>query len=86
MGDLLLDPITGNDCPVFAPVKLEGIARSKDQWHESAASGCPGSFLLSLPPVSGESGYTIIGTRIAQLNQICMQLLQAASLLAASTG
>lgn len=55
MRDLQLRALIADDCPIFGPVELEGLARLECQQHERSA---PGRLALSLPicfPFPGKS-------------------------------
>jgi hypothetical protein len=85
MRHLQLGALSAQNGPVFAPIELEGLARSEHQRNEGAA---PAGLLLALPfgfPGSHKRRDALIRTLIAQHHQIGMHLLGRASLLARFT-
>lgn len=82
MGDLQLDPLAADDRPILAPIELECLARLESQRNESVPAN---RLLFALPvflPVPGEGRDAAIGAVKAQRDQIGVQLLQRALLLA----
>jgi hypothetical protein len=82
VGNLQFGPLAADDRPILAPVELERFARLEGQGHEGAA---PNSLLFSLSirlPGAGIGGHAAIGTLKSKRNQISMQLLDRALLLA----
>ena len=82
MRHLQLGAIAAQHREVFAPVKLERLARLKDQRHKGSA---PRRLLLLLPicpPHPRKSGNPTVGPGVAQLHQVIMQLLRCPPLLA----
>lgn len=82
VSDLQFDPLATNDRPILAPVELERFARLECQAHESASAN---GLLFSLPirlPGAGKGGHAAIGAFKTKRNQISMQLLDCALLLA----
>ncbi len=86
MRHLQLGALIADDGPVFRPVELERFARFEGQRHERSA---PCRLEFSLPvclPFTGKGCNAAIGTVIAKANQVGMELLQGALLLAALLG
>ena len=82
MRDLQLGAFIANDCPILGPVELEGFSRFKAQRNEGATS-CR----LHLPvqvclPFPCKGRNTVVGPVIAEADQVSMQLLHRALLLA----
>ncbi len=79
--DLQLRSLTAKDGPVLAPIELEGFAGFERQWHERTAAAC-----LLLPqaagfPVASEGGDAPIRARVAQHDEVFMQLFDRPLLL-----
>lgn len=66
---------------IFAPVELESLAGRKRQRDISALGGTA-DLLLLVSPIPGKGGDTIIGTGIAQLYQLQIELLYTTVLFA----
>jgi hypothetical protein len=75
MCHLQLGALTAQHRKILAPVKLERLARLKDQRHKGSA---PRRLLLPLPicpPNPGKGGNPATRPGVSQLHQIIMQLL-----------
>ena len=67
---------------VLAPVELERLARPKRQGHEGAAACRLLLALLTEAPRTGKRRNAIVGPRVAEGDEIGMELLQGSALLA----
>lgn len=82
VGNLQLGAFAAENCKILAPVKLERLARTKQQGDEGAAA-C--RLLISLPigpPVTCKSRNPSVGPVKAENHQIGMHLLQCPPLFA----
>src|SRR5690606_21502403 len=77
-----LGPLATQHRVILAPVELEGLARSKSQWHERAPPGRPLFALLVCPPLTGKGGDPVVGPGVAKRDQVGVQLLCRPTLLA----
>jgi hypothetical protein len=79
---LQLDTNAADDREILTPVELESLARCKRQRHEaSPAGGLLQSFALLLPG-PGKRRHTVVGTVVAEADEIPIQLFDRPSLLA----
>jgi hypothetical protein len=78
-GELLA--FTADDGPVLAPVELERLARGEDQRHERAAARAGVLIALALPRAS-EGRDAVVGTAVAECDEIVEELAPVAPLLA----
>ncbi len=82
MGDLELDPLAPDQCPILAPVKLESFARLKNKRNENAPAAHILLALAFLFPSTGKGRHTTIRAFETEAHQISMDLLDGAPLLA----
>ena len=83
---LQLRPLPAQDRPVLAPVKLEGVARLEDKRHEDAPVR---GLLRALPicsPLARKRRHTPVGPLVAEDNEVSVQLLDRALVLARLAG
>jgi hypothetical protein len=80
VGDLQLHPFAGNDCPIFAPVKLEGLSGGKLQGDVGVPAGRLLLLQLLAAPMAGKHGNPVIGAVKAQGTQIGVHLFGCAPL------
>jgi hypothetical protein len=79
-------PLPAQHRPVLAPVELKGLARLEHKGHEDAtASGVLHTLPVRLP-LSDERGHTPVRTLVAEDDEIGVQLLHGALLLAGLAG
>ena len=78
MGHLQLHLAPAHTHPVFAPVELERFAWREHQRDIGTPAGPVGGFALALAPGAGKSRHPVVRTGIAQLDQVLVQLLEAA--------
>ena len=79
---LQLGPLAGDHLQVLASVELERLLRHEHKRHESAPATGLGIALTVDLPLPGEGSDAVVGTVIAQHDQIGVHLLDRAPLLA----